>query len=122
MISSFLLAVHLSGAAATGLVATYAVVAMVRGTSTTYRKTSLLLGALAGFEVLSGVALSISSSQITTLSICANVVMYLSVVFFVETLLFVQMKKETLVFPLRAAISPTLASLLLMFVAISYGF
>jgi hypothetical protein len=116
-----LVSIHLIGAALTGVVAASAGVALSRGRQNLYKVHATVLGALAGFEILTGVALSIASPEVTALSLCANVALYLSVVFAVEALLFIRMKQGALAFPASLAFAPSFASLVVMFGAISAG-
>jgi len=122
MLYSALLIVHIAGGVATGIAASYAGIVLWRGTSSLYRACALTLSVLAVFEILSGVALSVVSVQITAQSLCSNIALYLSALLFIEALLFVRMKKVSMRFPLVRALSPILASLVLLIAAVSFGF
>jgi len=121
MIYSFLLVVHIGGGIVTGIAASYAGVVLWQRTSALYRACALILGALAAFEVFSGVVLAFISLKITAQSLCNNVALYLLIVFFVETLLFIRMRKVSISFPLAQTLIPVVASLALMVAAVSYG-
>lgn len=122
MTYDILLAIHILGACATGVVASYAGIVMWQRREVSYRPTSIVLGVLGGFEVLTGTLLSVVSSQVTSISLCANIIAYLSVVFFVEALLFLKMKKISMSFPIATALSPIATSLSFLLAAIAYGF
>ena len=122
MFYSILLSIHVGVAVITGIIASYAGVVLWQKDRASYRPSALILGALAGFEILSGTILSIASSKITALSLCSNIVLYLSVVFIVEALLFLRMKKVSVYFPITQIVSPALIGLVLFVGAIAYGF
>jgi hypothetical protein len=115
------LILHLGGAAVTGLVATYSVLALVRHFDSEYRRLAGTLGLLAGFEIMTGVCLSVISSQVTALSLCSNIAVYLGVVALVESALFLRMQKMTMTFPIRLVLSPSSIGLALLLIGISYG-
>lgn len=117
-----LLTVHIGVAVITGIAASYAGIMLWQNESASYHKTALVLGLLAGFEILSGTVLSIMSSTITALSLCSNIALYLSVVFIVETLLFLRMRKVSSGFPIMPVISPAMIGLTLFIATIAYGF
>jgi len=119
---NIILALHIAGACTAGIVALYTAFILGRGQQRVYRRSATTLGLLGGFQVVSGILLAFISPQITTLSLCDNIAMYLSAWFVLEALLFVRMKKVSVPFPLTPAFSPVIASLLLMVVALSYGF
>jgi hypothetical protein len=116
------LVAHIAGACATGLAASFAGVVLFQRTSTLYRPSAFALGILAVFQILSGVVLSIVSIQISAQSLCANIAIYLSVLFCIEAMLFVRMKKASLPFPLVQILSPVVVSLACLGTAIAYGF
>lgn len=122
MMYSALLAIHIVGACATGIVAASAGAALWRQYGADYRGHAIALGFLAGFEIFSGVALSVASIDVTALSLCKNLAIYLLIVCSVEALLCMRMRKIATVFPAQLAFSPVAASLVLMLAAISYGF
>jgi hypothetical protein len=115
-----LLTTHLVGAGVTAVVAAAASVRMWVGHTNTYRPHAIALGAIAGFEVLTGVLLALLSPEITALSLCANVALYLSAVFAIEGLLFIRIKQNAGV-TARFALSPIALSLVLMAGAIGAG-
>ncbi len=122
MTYAIFLVLHIVGACVTGLVALYAGAALWQGREAGYRGSATALGLLAGFEVLSGVMLSMLSVEVSALSLCANIALYLSVIALFEVLLFARIQKTSLAFPTRLALSPSVASLALLLVAISFGF
>lgn len=119
---SIILTVHIVGACATALVGAYALAVMWRREEGKYSISASVLGAVAGFEVATGTMLSVLSIKITTLSLCANIAVYLSIVLFVEVALFMRMKKISVPFPGAVVISPIAASLFGMIGAIALGF
>lgn len=122
MAYSVLLSLHFAGAALTALIGAYAVAVLWRREEGKYSLSASVLGAIAGFEVLTGTLLSVLSLKITTLSLCANITVYLSVVLLLEAAFFVRMKKISIRFPTATALSPIAASLLGMAGAVAYGF
>ena len=122
MIYSVLLAFHLVGAGATGLMGAYSIFNIAKGFTQKYKNNALVLGALATFEIITGTFLSIVSLQISASSICGKVLVYLSFVAIIEVLLFARMQKVSLTFPLVKVASPVASSLLLLLSAIAYGF
>ena len=122
MLYDSLLLVHILGACLTGIMAAYAGVIMWQNQDSSYRTASIILGALGGFEVITGTLLSVISSQITSISLCANIIIYVSVVLFFEALLFLKMRKVSVVFPLVVALSPIATGLTLLLATIAYGF
>ena len=118
---SILLVVHIAGACVTAIVGAYAVAMLWRREEGKYSLSASVLGAIAGFEVVTGTLLSVLSLQVTALSLCANIIAYLSIVLFLEAVLFVRMKKISIRFPAGVALSPIVASLLGMAGAIGYG-
>ena len=117
-----LLAVHIVGASATGIIASYTGIAIWRRQERSYRRLALILASLAGFEILTGVVLSVVSSQITAISLCANIIAYLSVVFVVEALLYARMRKISLAFPIAWVSAPIASALSLLAAAAAFGF
>ena len=116
------LALHLAAALVTGLVIVYALFALWRQKSDSYRLCALLLGSIAGFEVLSGTVLAIVSPTFSASALSIHIFEYLGVCLVAEWLLFARMRKVSLAFPLAAAASPVLASIALFVAAISFGF
>lgn len=115
-----LLTTHLAGAGLTALVAAAAGAAMWGAHAHAYRPYAIALGAIAGFEILTGVLLALLSPEITALSLCRNVALYLGAVFAVEALLFMCIQQNAGVYP-RFALSPIALSLVLMAGAIGAG-
>ena len=113
---------HIAGGVLTGVAASYAGVMLWQGRSDSYSISARVLGSLAGFEIVSGVMLAIVSSTISAASLCANIALYLFIVASVEAFLFIRMKKNAISFPLSESLSPVLASLVFLLVALAYGF
>ncbi len=122
MIYEALLAFHVAIGIITGALATYAGIILWRSDERQYRPVALGIAYLAGFEILSGVMLSVLSLEISAISLCANIALYLSLVFVVEVLLFLRMKKVARGFPLIAVVSPSASGLAFLLAAIARGF
>lgn len=122
MAYNFFIALHIVGACATGVMALYTSFVLLRHVDEKYRACAIALGSFVTFNILSGIVLSVLSENITAVSVCKNLIVYLLVIFFMETLLFARMKKMPMLFPLRLVVSPVAMSLMLMTVAVSYGF
>jgi heme A synthase len=122
MTYSIILILHIVGACMAGLAALSTAFVIGREQQRSYRSSAIILGALGGFQVVSGVLLAFVSPQITILSLCNNIALYLSTWFVLETLLFLRMNKISVPFPFTPALSPVIASLVLMVAALSYGF
>lgn len=119
---SSILVLHIIGACATGLVAAYTAIVLAKGEESHYTRLAQALGLLAGFETATGTLMSVLSPNITALSLCSNIAVYLGVVFALEAVLFWRMKKAALLFPIHLAFSPAAAGLLYMALAIAKGF
>lgn len=117
----FLLVSHIAVGIVTGVAAAYAGVALVQKREHAYRGSALVLGGLATYEILSGVALAVVSYTISVPSLCENIALYLAAVFIVETLLFVAMKKRSMSFPFAQTLSPVMGSLAVFLAAIALG-
>lgn len=113
---------HIIGACVTGLVASYTGLVLWKKDFSKYRRLAQMLGVLAGLEVATGVTLSVLSLEISALSLCANLFVYLSVIFLLEAVLFMRMKKVSLLFPLQFVFGPTSVGLLYMVFAVARGF
>ncbi len=87
-----------------------------------YRRCAIALGALGGFQVLTGTALSILSAGMSASAACERIVLYLTLVACLEAALFFRMRKSSVVFPTRAVVSPIAASLLFFAAALGCGF
>ncbi len=122
MLYPTILALHILAACVTIGIGAYAFYALTRSKDATYRTLALALGSVAGFEVISGTTLAVLSLDISAVYLSTHILAYVGVCFFIETLLFVRMRKLFLPFPTQLAASPVLASLTLFVVAISYGF
>ena len=122
MVYGIVLAVHIAGACVTALIGAYAVAMLWQREEGKYSLCASVLGFVAGFEVVTGTLLSVLSLQVTALSLCANMVVYLSIVLFLEAALFVRMKKISIRFPAASVFSPIAASLLGMAGAVLHGF
>ena len=113
---------HLMGAVATGIAASFAGILLFRNRAGQYRNTSIVLGFLATFEIVSGTLLAVISTKISAPSLCANIVIYLAFVSTVELLLFLRMKKVSVFFPFAKILSPVASSLAFFAVAVAMGF
>jgi hypothetical protein len=122
MIYGALLGIHLFGAALTGLAIVYALIVMARGQTTHYRNVALFLGGLSAFEIATGTTLAILSSQVTAVSLCHNIALYLTACFVTEALLYVRVQQSKGIFPTLMSATPTLATLCFFMAAISFGF
>lgn len=122
MAYNFFITLHIVSASMTGILALYVSFVLWQRVSEKYHVSAILLGSLVTFDVLSGIILSILSENVTALSICKNLIVYILVFLFLETLLFVRIKNIPAVFPLKLAVSPIAMSLVLMVFAVSYGF
>src|SRR5258708_3387201 len=87
MIYGLLLALHLMSAAVTGAAVLFACKIVWTEAIEKYRTSAI--GALAGFQVAIGIGLGAISGNVS--AACYNIAIYLSIVFIVESLLFVQM-------------------------------
>ena len=115
-------ALHIIGACVTALIGAYAIAMLWRREERKYSISASVLGAVAGFEVITGILLSVLSLKITALSLCGNIALYLSIVLLLEAMLFVRMKKGAAVFPTTTTFAPIAASLLSFATAAAYGF
>ena len=122
MLYEIILTIHLVGAALTGILASYAGVLLYQNRTSSYRSTSLSLGFLASFEILTGMALAVISTNISAPSLCANIGAYLLVVAVVEALIFTRMKKISMKFPFKEILTPIVASLSFFLAALVGGF
>ena len=121
MMYSMLLIVHIIGASLTIILAGYVSAMLWNNMQDRYRLCAIALSALLGFDMLSGVLLSVLSSSVSALSLCANFALYLSVVLTLETILFARMRKEGTAFPLINVFSPIAAGLAASITALSLG-
>lgn len=115
-------ALHIAGALATGVVGAYSLVALWNGMANKYSLCATILGAFAGFEVLSGTALSVLSLKISAVSLCSRIFLYLGLVAIIETILFIKMKDSPVEFPFTKVLSPIASSLVLLLGALVLGF
>ncbi len=116
------LLLHLTFATLTGVAVVYAGITLATKQSRSYRATALVLGILATLEMVSGAVLAILSVRISAPSLCANIVLYLGIVFLTEVSLFVGMKRVSITFPLTKTISPVVASISFYLAALLLGF
>ena len=119
---SLFFALHIAGAGATGVVALYSIYMLWNNVASALQMSAIVLGFLAGFQVLTGTILSVISLQISAASICSRVFVYLTVVALVEVMLFSRMKKISIPFPFEATLSPVAGSLALLGSALALGF
>ena len=113
---------HISGAILTGIIGVFAVGAMILKKETVYRRAALVLAALGAFEVLSGTVLAVLSKSISVASVCGNIALYVGAVAFVETLIYMRMRKTAFRFPSIQTISAIGSSLVLFALAGVLGF
>ena len=116
------LVVHIVGALATAGAGAYALVSLWNYWSGSYRKSALVLGALATFEIVTGTLLAVFSLRISAASVCERLVLYLALVAIIELLLFRRMSKFSIGFPAAKVIAPIAGSLGLLFTALVAGF
>jgi hypothetical protein len=122
MVYNLILIAHLSGAAITALFAAVAVATIWFKKDRLYRPFAMVLGIVASFEIVTGTILSVLSYQISALSLCGNIALYLTTVGLIEVLLFLQMRQKTVVFPARFVFSSIGSSLVLFAAALASGF
>lgn len=122
MLYTAILVSHIAAACATGAVGAYALYALVRGKSGSYRLLALMIAYIAGFEVASGTLLAVISPDVTAAYLASHIALYLGACFVIELLLFVRMRKALPRAPIALAASPVCASLVLFVAALSYGF
>jgi len=122
MTYALVLALHLTAAAVTGVVLLSTLFVLWRHNSTLYRLCALVLGSVAAFEILSGTVLAIVSPQLSAAGLSVHIAEYLGVCAIAEAMLFARMHRASLAFPLAAAASPVIASILLFAAALSLGF
>ncbi len=115
-----ILTIHLAGAGVTAFIAAGAGAALWHRSATAYRPHAIVLGAIAGFEILTGIVLAIVSPEITALSLCTNIALYLGAIFALEALIFARLRESATAFP-RLALSPIALSLVLFAGAIGVG-
>jgi hypothetical protein len=121
MYESFLV-IHLAGASATVCVGAYALVALWNHCADKYNFVAKVLGVLAGFEVLTGTMLAVLSPQVSASLLCSRILLYLFLVVVVETLLFVRMRKISMVSPIATVFAPIIASFAAFLTAVAHGF
>jgi hypothetical protein len=121
MIYASVLAAHLLTAAVTGVVIFFGLFAAIRSKSGWYKNLALALGFVAALEVMTGTVLAFVSPNISAFSLTLHIGEYLGVCVAVEAILFARMKAGMLAFPLKAAASPVVASILVFAAAIAYG-
>ena len=105
MAYGILLGFHIAGAVATLAVSIYAMSSVLSGSSSMYERVVIVLSTLAGFELITGVVLAAISREVTVISVCDNIGLYLMFVAGIETALFTRMKKLSLRFPVWETLS-----------------
>ncbi len=118
---SLLLMLHIAGACATILASVAAGVFMTTHASTRYRSIAIMLAWLATFEIMTGVMLAVFSPTVSAVSVCANIIVYLSVIAGIEFVLFRKMMHSSTRYPAIAAISPVGSALAILFGAVLLG-
>lgn len=119
---SAVLIMHIAGAIATGIIAVYACTMMVLGRDTAYRMTAQLLAALAAFEVFTGIGLAVLSPEISVISVCGNIALYLAIVAALEVLLFLRMPNGVVRFPIVQTVSPISVGIAALIAGVVLGF
>lgn len=119
---SALLSLHIIGALFSAVLATFAVLVALTGRDGWYKTLSLGIGVLAAFEVSTGTVLAVLSPEVSALSICANVALYIAAAASIQALLFMRMRRITLPFPAFRALSPLGASMVLLATSVVFGF
>jgi hypothetical protein len=122
MLYQMIFVLHILGALLTGVIGSYALVQLWNKTAENYRKSALMLGGIASFEVLTGTILSVVSPQISAASLCGRIFLYLAIVGVIESVLFSRMNKIALRIPIHHILSPFIASMTLYLAALSRGF
>ena len=121
MLYPLILLLHIGAACITIGLAAYAVYTLWQDRNTAYRSLALAIGAVAAFEVFTGTALAVLSPEISALYLSTHIVAYVGACLVIEAFLFVRMQRVTLVFPLKLAASPVLASLVFFVGAFAAG-
>ncbi len=117
-----ILTAHLIGAAATGVAALYACVAMIVRHEAMYRRLALVLASIASFEIVSGTALAVMSADLTVASVCGNIALYVAAVACVEVVLCMRMKGSLVRFPFMQTAAPFGVSVALLLSGLVLGF
>jgi hypothetical protein len=112
---------HLVGASATACVGAFALVALWNHFDDRYSFVANVLGALAGFEILTGTMLAVLSPQVSASSLCSRVFLYLFLVVIIETLLFARMRKISMASPMTTVFAPVIAGFATFLSAMVYG-
>lgn len=122
MLYALIVVLHVVGALVTALVGARSLFVVWFSKHALYRSSSLSLGALAVFEVLTGTLLSVLSSSISAAYICERVAIYLALVALIECLLFERMKRNAIAFPFVQIGAPVMLSLGFLASAAAAGF
>ena len=122
MLYPLVLLLHIGAACITIGLAAYALYVLWQGKSTSYRACALGLGLVAAFQVFTGTMLAVLSPELSAVYLSTHIAVYVGACLIVETFLFVRMQRVTLVFPLKLAASPVLASLVFFVGAFAAGF
>lgn len=117
-----LLATHILGAVATGVVGLFVCVALVTQRERLMRTLSVTLATLSAFEVLTGVALAVFSPSVSVASVCGNIAVYLGFVIALQVPLFMRMKGGVSPFPMVQTISSAMVSLAVVLTGLVLGF
>lgn len=122
MLYQIIFVLHILGGLLTGVIGSYALVQLWNKTAENYRKSALMLGGVASFEILTGTILSVVSTQISAASLCGRIFLYLALVGIIESILFARMHKIALRIPVHQILSPFIASMTLYLAALGHGF
>lgn len=117
-----ILAAHILGAVATFAIIFYAMIALLRSQSRQLEALAGILGILAAFEVVSGVALAIISNTVTVVSVCDNIALYLALVLVTQAALYTRMRGTGVRFPVVRSLSPVCGSICLLVLSAALGF
>ncbi len=119
---SVILVAHIAGAVVTGFAGITAIGAMALRKEHLYRPIALALAAIGSFEVASGTALAVLSKTTSVASVCGDIALYVGAVAFVETLIFMRMRKSVVRFPSVQTVSAMGGSIALLALAGVLGF
>ena len=117
-----MLVAHLIGACATALAVLCTLFALHKRSVSLYRTCAVTLGTLAAFEIASGTALAVVSTELTVAMVCNRIAIYLVVVLCTLAMLFYRMKKSDIEFPAGITLTPVSTSLASLFLAAVFGF
>ena len=117
-----MLVVHLIGACATALAVLCTLFALHKRSASLYRTCAMALSSLAAFEIASGTALAVLSTELTVEMVCNRIAIYLVVVLGTLAMLFYRMKKSDIKFSAGITLAPVSTSLASLFLAAAFGF